>query len=305
MGAGVSVSVKRSYDTMFEDLPAYVVSELPHLPDGVLVQAFGHVECLDEELSSPFCETHCIAMDINGAVASWRSRGVLDKEPTNSYDAYATVLRATQATSFVLRDRPVSCLVESPDEQVMHVIAKEGPCLRVVMPSDEATTRLGERGFVTWLGHKKSERNLRYDPAHGVLLESQGAIRNGEQSAPPTAQLLAPGRTAPPNARSFWNEHVATSVHAVERWNSLVNINGASTWMRKYKVSEKTLRVGDAAVVIGMLRRAPDGVAELHAADGQPLLISNLHRTANGRPASPVRAPSRSSRESVVAIFGA
>ena len=255
------------------------VASLFQVADGTIVQVVGLVEAEepDEMLTTPFGDTPCIAMDVQGASQHWRSQHALRNgafaAAGPSYDPGCTVLRATHGTSFVLRDWPVSYLVESPGGATQ-LITSAGAALRVVVPTGSSAAR--RRGTTSWiLGHKQWERDLRFDPAHGVLLQSEWEIIENSSGRAPTARLLSPIRRAPAHAHLFWNAHCSSRVHACDNWNQLVNHQTAPCWMRKYRVNERTLRAGDTAAVIGELRHTDAGGLELHCGQ-QGLMITNV-----------------------------
>jgi len=174
----------------------------------------------------------------------------------------------------VVRDPPVSYLVESPDKQVDHIMRKEGASLRVVVPHGADAWGKGTHLCSAWLGHRDCELDLRSHPEYGVFIGSKWAMEF------PTATLLSPGIVAP-NARAFWNAHLSTGLAGarVERWNAVVDQGGSPCWMRKYKVTERTIREGDNCCVIGEVRRTAEGELELHCG-ARGLLITNTSRAA-------------------------
>ena len=69
----------------------------------------------------------------------------------------------------------------------------------------------------------------------------------------------------------------------VERWSALVNQGDRPCWMRNYKVTETTLRVGDGCCVVGEVHRLAGGGMELRCGE-QPLAISNCCCAAKALP---------------------
>ena len=258
----------------FDELAVCTVADLQYLESGTRVQVVGHIEAADSLLHTPFQGTQCVAAEIVGAMASWRPQSLFDLRKDGAsvhdplYTPFLTCLRAAQSVSFLLRDPPASYAVESPGRIVQHIVTRESATVRIVLPETGAcssgqshASRL--TSCSVWLGHKHSCDDWRFDPAHGVLQKSQWKMDY------PVATLLSPGRVAP-HAHAFWNRHILESATLmrgvrVERWSQVVNQGNAPCWMRRYKVTERTLREGDTAAVIGELRHTATGV-ELHGA---------------------------------------
>jgi len=264
---------------LFDELPTFSVADLASAPDGAWVQVVGHVKPLDEILQTPFHETRCVAADVVGATSHWKPQSALDllkgSDPhVPDYYPFASVFATSRGVSFVLCDPPTSYLVESPGERLSHIVSKDGSTVRVILPSAARQWgRSAELACGTWFGHKQSEHDMRFDAAHGgVLLGSKWEINF------PKAVLLSPGRTAP-YAHAFWNAHISTWEARVERWNNTVHQGDAPCWLRKTKVTERTLREGDSCCVIGRVRRTATGV-ELHDDECGRLLITNSHGAA-------------------------
>lgn len=302
MGAGASTAggstslAKKKNLLAFDEVPLYTVADLLNsdVPDGTRVQVLGHVEACNELLTTPFFENSCVASEVVGAMAWWKPQSALDlyrasrangsdvpPSPAGpSYTPFMTVLRASRSTSFALRDPPCAFVVESPDRRQNHIAMHEGANLHVVLPDHDWG---GAKGVCSLqLGHKKSEQNLRFHAEHGVLFGSQWEIDY------PQLRMVSPGRVAT-QGLAFWSAHMHTYRARVERWNTLVNQNDQPAFMRKYKVTETRLSVGDGCCVIGQVHRTATGGLELRCAEDHPLLITNCHGAAKALP--PRRRP--------------
>lgn len=297
MGAGASAAsaasptVKKTararlWLEAFDKVPMLSVTELLHsdIADGTRVQVLGHVEPGHDFFTTPFFETECVAAEVVGAMQGWKPQSALDLYNASRdggsrsgpmYRPYQNVLRAARSTSFALRDPPCALVVESPDRQ-NHVVFHEGDSLRVVVPSHEWGA--GRHLCNIRLGHKTCAHDLRFDAAHGgILLGSQWVFEY------PRAHCVSPGRAAP-QGHEFWTTHMSTHRARVERWMALVNQGDQPCWMRNYKVTETTLRVGDGCCVIGEVRRSATGAMELHCGEKEPLLITNAAAAAKALP---------------------
>lgn len=286
MGAGAS-SRSRCDPLLFDELPSCTVAELKTCQDGQLVQVVGHVEPLDETLLTPFHETRCVAAEVVGGMARWRPQSIRDLQTWDGvacYRKFTSVLRASRAVNFMLRDPPENYLVEQPDGQCA-IVTHEGSTVEVIQPSAADWAREHPHLCSTWLGHKHCERDLRFDPEHGILIGSTWEM-DGDAN---TARLVSPGRR-PAHAQAFWDAHTSTYQARVARWNALVNQGGLPCWQRKYKVTERTLRVGDSCSVIGEVRRTEGGDVELHCGASGLLITNNLGAAR----ALPPRSPSAS-----------
>lgn len=282
MGAGASAR-PADPDLLFDELPTYTIAQLQHAAVGERVLVVGHVEALTT-FETPFAKQSCVAADVVGGMACWKPQKILDLphwDGSPSYHKFSTVFRASRGESFVLRDPPKNYLVESPGE-LHYVATEEGASVRVVWPGHSEWAR-GAHLCSTWLGHRHCELDLRFDAEHGILIGSQWAL-DVTGAGRPAATLLSPGRVVP-NAQAFWNAHISTpGARCGPRWNAMVNQGGAGPcWMRRHKVSERTLRVGDACCVIGELRRSESGALELHCGE-QGLLVSNIRGVARKLP---------------------
>jgi hypothetical protein len=279
MGAGAS-SRECDRSGPFE-LPVYTIAELErstNLADGTMVHVCGHVECLGDVVATPFHETPCVAAQVVGAMALWKPQSVREvlhasrvgEPPTPKYHSFTNVLRASKAVSFALRDPPSTILVESPDNQLGHMVTHEGRAVRVVVQSTDSWEQT-RPAMLQQIDHRHSAE-LRYHEAHGVLIDSKWELTDTSDGLRPTARLISPGRVAP-RAHAFWNEHSKTWMAKVERWNAIVTQSHLPRWLCKYKVTERTVREGDSCCVVGELRRTASGL-ELHCGE-KGLQISN------------------------------
>ena len=299
MGAGASTRSKadrqqQQYEP-FEQLPCLTISQLQqaNLEDGTRVQVVGHVEVIDDmTIETPFHETKCVAAEVVGSMARWEplsSQAQLNQEPATYYHKFVNVLRESRGVSFALRDPPAHCLVESPNMQG-HIVTHEGAALRVILPAAATHWRRGyfrEQSQLcsAWLGHRQCEPDLHWHPAHGVMLGSSWELSF------PKARLISAGRVAP-HAHAFWNEHITNLSAKAERWNAMVAQGEGceyTTFLRRFKVTERTLREGDSCCVVGAMRRTATGGVEIHCGEG-PCTGHNQRAHAQGQAGGASRA---------------